>query len=99
MAGAAIIANYRATQAERRHPALGRFVTAGGARLHYIEQGRDRRWSFCTAAASLVVLLVWVYYSAQIVLFGAEITHVLGGRSPGSSDLRGTGNQAQPKPL
>jgi len=29
------------------------------------------------AAASLVVLLVWVYYSAQIVLFGAEITHVL----------------------
>ena len=40
MAGAAVIANYRATQAERRHPALGRFVTAGGARLHYIEQGR-----------------------------------------------------------
>lgn len=28
------------------------------------------------AAASVVVLLVWVYYSAQIVLFGAEITHV-----------------------
>jgi membrane protein len=28
------------------------------------------------AAGSLVVLLVWVYYSAQIVLFGAEFTHV-----------------------
>jgi membrane protein len=27
------------------------------------------------AAASIVVLLIWVYYSAQIVLFGAEITH------------------------
>ena len=27
------------------------------------------------AAASVVVLLIWVYYSAQIVLFGAEITH------------------------
>ncbi len=27
------------------------------------------------AAASIVVLLVWVYYSAQIVLFGAEVTH------------------------
>jgi membrane protein len=30
------------------------------------------------AAASVVVLLIWVYYSAQIVLFGAEVTHVLG---------------------
>src|SRR5512145_3242702 len=27
------------------------------------------------AAASIVVLLVWVYYAAQIVLFGAEVTH------------------------
>jgi membrane protein len=27
------------------------------------------------AAASIVILLIWVYYSAQIVLFGAEITH------------------------
>jgi len=23
-----------------------------------------------------LVLLVWIYYSAQIVLFGAEMTHV-----------------------
>ena len=30
------------------------------------------------AAASIVVLLIWVYYSAEIVLFGAEMTHVLG---------------------
>jgi len=29
------------------------------------------------AAASLVVLLIWIYYSAQILLYGAEITHVL----------------------
>jgi membrane protein len=28
------------------------------------------------AAGSLVVLLVWVYYSAQIMLFGAELTEV-----------------------
>ncbi len=27
------------------------------------------------AAASVVVLLIWAYYSAQIVLFGAELTH------------------------
>ena len=28
------------------------------------------------AAASLIIILTWVYYSAQIVLFGAELTHV-----------------------
>jgi len=28
------------------------------------------------AAASLVVFLVWIYYSAQILLFGAEITRI-----------------------
>jgi membrane protein len=27
------------------------------------------------AAASIVVVLIWVYYSAQIVLMGAEVTH------------------------
>jgi len=27
------------------------------------------------AAASIVILLIWVYYSAQIILFGAELTH------------------------
>jgi membrane protein len=39
------------------------------------------------AAASIVSLLVWVYYSSQIVLFGAELTHayatVAGSRRPG----------------
>jgi membrane protein len=28
------------------------------------------------AAASLVIFLIWIYYSAQILLFGAELTHV-----------------------
>src|ERR1035441_6874829 len=28
------------------------------------------------AASSLVIILTWVYYSAQIILFGAEVTHV-----------------------
>jgi membrane protein len=27
------------------------------------------------ASASIVVVLIWIYYSAQIVLFGAEFTH------------------------
>ena len=29
------------------------------------------------AAGSLVVLIVWVYYSSMIFFFGAEFTHVL----------------------
>jgi membrane protein len=33
------------------------------------------------AAASLVIILIWVYYSAQIMLFGAECTRVLAQRS------------------
>ena len=40
LAGAAMIASYRAAQAERRYLPLGRFVTAGGVRLHYVEAGR-----------------------------------------------------------
>ncbi len=32
------------------------------------------------AAGSLVALLVWVYYSAQIFFFGAEFTHIYAGR-------------------
>jgi membrane protein len=36
------------------------------------------------AAGSFVVLLIWVYYSAQIVLYGAEFTHVY-------ATTRGTG--------
>lgn len=32
------------------------------------------------AAGSLIVLLVWVYYSAQILLFGAEFTQVYANR-------------------
>lgn len=28
------------------------------------------------AAASLVILLIWIYYSSQIVLMGAEFTHM-----------------------
>ncbi len=38
------------------------------------------------AAASLVVLLIWIYYSAQIVLFGAEVPHVLGKNEGGDGD-------------
>jgi pimeloyl-ACP methyl ester carboxylesterase len=39
LAGAAAIAQRHARQAELTFPHKGRFVTAGGARLHYIERG------------------------------------------------------------
>jgi len=42
------------------------------------------------AAASLVVFLIWIYYSAQILLFGAELTHAYtvryGSRMQGMAD-------------
>jgi membrane protein len=45
------------------------------------------------AAGSLVVVIVWVYYSAMIFLFGAEFTHVLDSRRRGrrSTQFEGPG--------
>jgi membrane protein len=34
------------------------------------------------AAGSVIVVIVWVYYTAQIVFFGAEFTHFIGQRDP-----------------
>jgi membrane protein len=41
--------------------------------LYIGKQGLESTYG---ASASIVVVLIWVYYSAQIVLFGAEFTHV-----------------------
>ena len=38
--------------------------------------GKERAWLGFGAAGSLVVIVVWVYYSAQILLLGAEFTKV-----------------------
>jgi membrane protein len=46
---------------------LGKFLIG----LYIGKQGLESTYG---AAASLVVVLVWVYYSAQLVLFGAELT-------------------------
>lgn len=40
-------------------------------------------------ANSFVALLIWIYYSAQIVLFGAELTHVYASTR---TSLKGVGN-------
>lgn len=42
--------------------------------------GKSAVGSAYGAAGSLVVLLVWIYYSAQILFFGAELTHAIARR-------------------
>jgi membrane protein len=61
--------------------------------------GRSAVGSAYGAAGSLVVLLLWVYYSAQILLFGAEFTQVYA-RERGSlkeAAERGAGSQPAEK--
>jgi len=48
---------------------IGKFLIA-----FYI--GKEGLQSTYGAATSLIMLLIWVYYSSQIVLVGAEFTHV-----------------------
>ena len=40
------------------------------------------------AAGSLAVVLIWIYYSAQLVLFGAEFTQVYANRRGSHSQGR-----------
>jgi membrane protein len=59
---------------------MGAAVTAilftGGRIVIGLYLGHSALTSAYGGAASIVIFLIWVYYSAQIVLFGAEITHV-----------------------
>ena len=68
------------TEVQWRDVWLGAILTAAmfeiGKFLIGIYIGKQGLESTYGAASSLVVVLIWVYYSAQIVLFGAEFTHV-----------------------
>jgi membrane protein len=59
---------------------VGGFVTAvlftGGKSLIGLYLGRSSISSAYGAAGSVMVLLLWIYYSAQIFLLGAEFAHV-----------------------
>jgi membrane protein len=63
---------------------LGAVVTAGLLLVGNWLIGLYLRWSgralIYGAAGSLVVLLLWVYYSSQVFLFGAELTHIYANR-------------------
>ena len=52
--------------------------------------GQSNMASAYGAAGSLLILLVWTYYSAQILLFGAEFTQVCANRGRGAGG-RGAG--------
>ena len=64
----------------RREVWLGAVVTAilftVGKSLIAVYLGRAGAASIYGAAGSLVLLLLWVYYSVQILLLGAEVTEV-----------------------
>jgi membrane protein len=63
---------------------LGAAATAAlfevGKLLIGIYIGKESLDSTYGAAASIVVVLIWVYYSSQIVLLGAEFTHTFARR-------------------
>lgn len=67
---------------------IGSMMTAAlftiGKQLLAMYLGRSSTTSSYGAAGSVIVLLLWVYYSAQIVLFGAELTRVYTERVHGS---------------
>jgi membrane protein len=62
-----------------RHVWLGALVTAMfftiGKTLIGLYLGKSSIGSSYGAAGSVIVVIVWVYYSAQIFFFGAEFTH------------------------
>lgn len=71
-----------------RDTVVGALVTAvlftiGSAALGaYV--GRSSLASLYGAAGSIAVVLVWLYYSTQVLLFGAEFTHVWSARRRGT---------------
>jgi membrane protein len=87
---------------------LGAFVTALlfsiGKFLIGLYLGNSTVGSSFGAAGSLVLLLLWIYYSAQILLFGAEFTQVYANNygskivPEGEEETTQTGALPQPGP-
>lgn len=66
-----------------------------GKQLLGMYLGRSSTTSSYGAAGSVIVLLLWVYYSAQIILFGAELTRVYTEREHGAPPVE---HFAEPDP-
>ena len=82
---------------------IGSLVTAGlfevGKSLIGLYLGRSSLTSAYGAAGSFVVLLLWVYYSAQIFLLGAEFTCVFAYRHGSRLQSAGSGDQTATQAL
>jgi membrane protein len=81
---------------------VGAVVTAG---LFFIGKfaigfylGRSELGAAYGAAGWVILILAWVYYSAQIVLFGAEFTHAYASRFSSSSPPLPLGESAERGP-
>ena len=77
---------------------LGAFVTAAlftvGKSLIGIYLGRAAPSSPYGAAGALIVLMFWTYYSAQIFLFGAELTKAIADQRAPAERFEGTIQQS-----
>jgi membrane protein len=72
------------TEVRWRDARRGALVTAllfdGGKYLIALYIGQSHVASTYGAAGALIILLLWIYYAAQIFLVGAEFTHTLATR-------------------
>ncbi len=88
------------TQLSWRDVWIGAFVTSGlfsiGRYLIGLYLGQAAIGSTYGAAGAFVVLLVWIYYSTQILLFGAELTFVYAQRF-GSGVRTAEGRLVEPR--
>lgn len=85
-----------------RDVGIGALVTAflftGGKWLISWYIGTSDIASSYGAAGALLIILLWVYYSAEIFLFGAEITRAYSVRHGSRKDLKKLVQQASPPP-
>ena len=91
------------TKVEWRDVWLGAVLTAAlfevGKFLIGLYIGKQGLESTYGAAASIIVVLIWVYYSAQLVLMGAEFTNVYARRYGSLKHATSAHRQeSQPKP-
>ena len=79
------------------HRAAKRVGSSSGAPIHSLT-GREAEASTYGAATSLVLLLIWVYYSAQILFLGAQFaqTSQYGARIPVAPTLSAVPRNTNP---